>query len=170
MRIALSLIIWIVLVGGLGLYVHHRDTKAMASGPTVEIRTAKGSYTLEITTTFNIEPDPFALQTDDQGQPAALLVRMAGQEILRRTERLEAGTPLRLEPLSGLVEGTNEIYLEASPPLEQTDKSQAVRVRIISDGQPLSERTFWSLPGGKVADTWRFTLGGEKGKEGGHDH
>jgi hypothetical protein len=72
---------------------------------------------------------------------------------------LEAITPLRIEPLLGLVEGTNEIYLEASPPIEQVGKSQAVRVQILRDGQTVAEQTFWSAPGGKVADTLRFELG-----------
>jgi hypothetical protein len=61
--------------------------------------------------------------------------------------------------LLGLVEGTNEIYLEASPPIEQVGKSQAVRVQILRDGQTVAEQTFWSAPGGKVADTLRFELG-----------
>lgn len=159
MRIALAVLIWLMFVGGLGLYTHYRDIAAQALRPSVEIQTAEGSYAMQITTTFAVEPDPFALQTDELGEQPALVVRLGEREILKRTDRLEAATPIRVEPLLGLVEGTNEIYLEANPPLEQVGKSQAVRVQIMRDGQTVAEQTFWSAPGGKVADTMRFDLG-----------
>lgn len=159
MRIALAVLIWLVFVGGLGLYTHHRDATVLVSGPGVEIQAAEGNYALEITTTFTVEPDPFALQTDELREQPALVVRLGEREILKRTDRVEAVTPIRLEPLLGLVEGTNEIYLEASPPLEQAGNSQAVRVQILRNGQSVAEQTFWSAPGGKVADTMRFELG-----------
>ena len=170
MRIALALLIWIVFVGGLGFYMHHRDVSALTSRPDVETQAAKGHYAMEITTTFAVEPDPFALKLDSEEKQPALLVRLVDQEILRVNDRLEAGTPIRLEPLSGLVEGLNEIYLEASPPLEQTGKSHAVRVKILRDGQTVAEETFWSQPGGKVADTMGFELLASQAMESDHGH
>lgn len=165
MRLALAVLIWLMFVGGLGLYTHYRDATVRASRPMVEIQTAEGDYAIEITTTFAVEPDPFAIQTDELGQQPALVVRLGQREILKITDRLEAATPIRVEPLLGLVEGTNEIYLEASPPLEQVGKSQAVRVQILRDGQTIANQTFWSSPGGKVADTMRFELAIAKEEE-----
>ena len=170
MRIGLVAVIWVVLIGGMIVYLHHRDIPDLAAGTAIELRTAEGNYVLEIITTFAVEPDPFALQVDQSEKPTALVVRLGGREILRRTDRLEAGTPIRVEPIVGVVEGTNEIYLEASPPLEQSAKSHAVRVRVLRDGRPVAEETFWSLPGGKVADIFRFVLVARQKKEDDHGH
>ena len=158
MRITLALIIWLSFVGGLAFYMQHRDAAALRSKPQVDMQIVEGSYALEITTTFAAEPDPFALRREGEEELAALLVRLGNKEILRINDRLEAGTPIRLEPMLGLVEGTNEIYLEASPPLEEAGKSHAIRVHVQRDGQSIADQTFWSSPGGKVANTMRFEL------------
>ena len=164
MRITLSLFVWLVFVGGLVLYMQTRGVTLQATGPGVEIQAAEGNYGLEITTTFTVEPDPFGLQTDEGEEQPALVVKLGEREILRKTDILEAGIPLRVEPLQGLVEGTNEIYLEASPPLEQIDKSNGVRVQVFQGGQSIAEHTFWSVSGQKVADTMRFTLAPSQNK------
>ena len=169
MRLTLAVLIWLVFVGGLGIYTHYRDATVRAARPIVEIQTVEGNYAIEITTTFAVEPDPFAVQTDELGQQPALVVRLGQREILKITDRLAAGTPIRIEPLLGLVEGTNETYLEASSRLEQVGESQAVRVQILRDGQTIAEQTFWSLPGGKVAETMRFELAIAKEAEEDHD-
>jgi hypothetical protein len=147
-----------------------RDSGAVASRPQVELQAAQGHYALEITTTFAVEPDPFALQTEGGEQKPALLVRLADKEILRVTERLESGVPIGVEPLTELTEGTNEIYLEASAPLEQAGKSHAVRVRVLRDGQTVAERSFWSGSDGRVADTMRFVAAIPRDKDEGHGH
>ncbi|UCG14042.1 MAG: hypothetical protein JSU72_06110 [Deltaproteobacteria bacterium] len=165
MRIMLAGLIWIVFVGGLALYTHRQGVTPVATETPGELRMAEGQYELEITTTFTVEPDPFALQSDEGEKPAGLLVRLGDREVLRKTDRLEAGIPIRVAPLFGLVEGTNEIYLEASPPLDHIGKINGVRVQIQRDGQAIVEQTFWSLPGGKVADTLRFSLAAVNQKE-----
>lgn len=157
-RTVLSLLFWIVFVGGLAFYMQHRAANVPASNPVVAVARAEGHFTLEITPTFAVEPDPFALVVDDATAPPALLVRLGAQEILRVTDRLEAGASLRLEPVTGLAAGINEIYLEASPPVDEIAKSYAVRMRLLRGGLMLADKTFWSSSGEKVSDILRFDL------------
>lgn len=170
MRIIVAVLIWICFVGGVGLYIHHRSRAAVTSAGPVEMETAEGNYALEITSTFIVEPDPFAIQSNDQEKPSALLVRLGDLEIIRITDRMEAGTPIRVEPLRGLVIGDNEIYVEANPPLNQAGRSHALRMQVLKNGQAWKEKTFWSTPGGKVADTLRLILIPSQTKEDPHAH
>lgn len=170
MRIIIAALICVAFIGGLSFYMNSRADSAAA--PTVAYRAeaAEKSYALEITPTFAVEPDPFALQTEGGDLPPALLVRLGEKEILRETETLAAGLPIRVDPLEGLVVGINEIWFTASPPLTASGQSQAIRLRVFEENQAIASQTFWSEPGGTVAGTLRFTIEEEAEKEGGHDH
>lgn len=169
MRPLIAVLIWVVLVGGLLLYVRSRD--AVDTAPSFRLVPAQGTYSVEITTTFTAEPDPFALRVEDEEKPSALSLKLNGKEVLRLTDRVDAGSPIRVEPLRGLVEGSNELYLEANPPAGEAGRSHAVRVRVLRDGIPLSDRSFWSGQGSKIATTLRVNLtpGGQQ-EEDGHAH
>ncbi len=167
MRPVLAILIWVVLVGGLTAHMHARQK----SNPAVshEVHEATGVLTLEVTPTFDMEPDPFALQTDTQSAAPALLLRVNGKEVLRRTERVERGMPIRVEPVPALIQGHNEIYLEANPPLEQADRSMAVRVRVFRDGQPVADQSVWSDAGSRIATAFPVEIAHEKAPEA-HPH
>lgn len=145
MRVLLALAVWIVTLGGVGLFVRSYQP----AGPAVALaarRPAAGVYALELTTSFSAQRDPFTLAPEDSDtQPPAVLVKLAGQELLRRTEDLPAGQAV-VVPAPGLVVGENEFYLEARPPIDQSHQAHALRVRILRDGQPVAEKTFWSQP------------------------
>jgi hypothetical protein len=170
LRFGLIIAVWIVIVGGLGAYMHQRDQSGAAPMVAVDIEQAEDTYALIITTTFAVEPDPFAIQVDDKDKPPALLARLGNQEILKITDRLEAGTPMEINPLSGLSTGENELYLEANPPVGSTATSNAVKVQILHDGQPMSEKIFWSDPGSKVAGTFHFSISESEKEKESHDH
>ena len=85
-------------------------------------------------------------------------MRFNGQELLRVTERVSAGDPLRIDPLPGAVVGRNELFLEAAPPIEQGNRAHAVRVRILRDGVTFAEKTFWSEPGSQLLADFSFTI------------
>ena len=105
---------------------------------------------MDITTTFDIEPDPFAVRTDD-APPAALVLRFAQRDLLRVTDRLSAGQAVRVDEVPGVTVGPNEFFLEATPPLSAGGSAHAVRVRVLRDGVVVDERTFWSEPGLSIA-------------------
>jgi len=166
-RIAAVLLLWIAVFGGLALYMKRLETKRPAPAPEPPRIESPAVYALEVTTTFNVEPDPFALRTDDSGKPAALLVRIAEREIMRVAE-VQAGIPVRAEPVAGIIQGMNEFFVEANMPLDTTGKSVALRMRLIGDGLPVAEQTFWSEGESRIAGTFRVGL--DKDKEGNKFH
>lgn len=168
MRMVWALMIWIVFIGGLLFFVRHREGVSEREAVVFEPQRAAGSYVLTVTTTFAAEPDPFALAGESENPPAALIVRMGPRTLLRATERLEAGVPVAVPMNDAIVQGTNEIYLEAYPPLAD-GRSRAVRIQLAKDGLPVAEWTFWSELGGTIAETLRFEIGRD-GEEHGHAH
>ena len=112
MRPALAVLIWVILIGGLSAYMHYRE----GSQPLVAYRfhEAEGVYSLEVVATFAMEPDPFALAVGDS-QPAALLIRLNGKEVVRQTDRLEPGLPLQVPRVAGMVEGRERILPRSQP-------------------------------------------------------
>lgn len=168
MRPILVAVIWLVLVGGLLAYVQTRDTGKAADD--YHLHQATGGFRLEATTTFDVEPDPFALTTNADEQPAAFLLKVNGAEAVRLTERLKGGAPIVVEPVPGLVEGKNELFVEAVPPLDQAGRSQAIRVRLLCDGHPIADHTLWSEPGSKIATAFPVFIENAPSPERRHDH
>jgi hypothetical protein len=147
--------------------MHYRE--AGQAAVTYRFHEATGVFSLEVVTTFAVEPDPFAL-TVAGNQPSALLVRVNGKDVIRKTDRLEPGAPLRVESVAGIVDGKNEFYLEANPPVASTAQYNAVRMRVLRDGQVLGERSSWSESGARIADTFALAVAAEPRKEHAHDH
>lgn len=155
MRIFAAIFINIILIGGLALYMNHRDNKAPAEKTPTQTTISQGIFALEITPGFAPAPDPFALETD---KPALLLVKTGSREILRKTESVEAGKPFRVENIAGLAVGHNELYIQASPPSEN-NAHHALRVRVLENESPIADTTFWAPPGMGISDTLYFSIG-----------
>ena len=168
MRIVWALLIWGVFTGGLTFYMQQRDTVAGTQPAAITLEKAPGRYFLNITTTFAAEPDPFALTTGDE-PPAALLVRLGSNIVMSKADGIKPGIPMQVALADGLTVGSNEIFVQASPPLRAESGAQAVRVQILKDDIVLKEQTFWAAPGENVAESMRFDIEVEKGGDG-HDH
>lgn len=162
MRPALAVVIWIVLIGGLTVYMQSREQASVEAAHDWDY--SGGAVSLRVTTTFDIEPDPFALRTEGH-EAAALLVRLNGKEVLKRTDRVKAGVPLKVDDLPGVLAGRNEFYLEANPPLERANMSYAVRVQVLRDNATIADTSLWSEPGSRIADTFSVTVTGTEGEE-----
>ncbi len=167
LRILMALAVWALLMGGVGLYMERREMTGTA--PEYIRPEAPGVYALEVTTSFVVEPDPFAVQLDESQAPAALVLRMGKQELIRRAEKLEAGEGVKVERVEGLVVGRNEFFIEANPPTEQIQRAHAVRVRITRDGAPVADRTFWTEPGAKLAAAFELEIVAGEGKNVEHE-
>jgi hypothetical protein len=154
MRPLAAILVWVIVLGGVALFMHAR--KDLAANGTASERAAEGHFAVDVTVSFSAEADPFALDASDESGGLALLLRVNGQDVLRRSDRITAGEPLRIEPVPGIVIGENEFYLEANPPLDQAGREHAIRVRVLHDGQPIAEQTFWSSPGARVANAFRI--------------
>jgi hypothetical protein len=156
MRIFATIFIWIIFIGGLTLYMKHRGSVDYSNDIFHERKPVEKVYALELTPSFNLEPDPFALSMNNSHKSIALLVRLGENEILKVDDPVAGSETFLVEPLDGLVVGKNEIYVEANPPLNNL--SNALRIRIIENGQSLAEKTIWSPPGNKVSGSFYFTL------------
>lgn len=168
MRFILTALIWLLILGGLSLYIFQRDrrTQVPVQAPIMH-EVAGQNFILEITPTFSPEPDPFALQTEDADSPS-LVVRTSQQELYRAGADLERGVPVQVQPVHGLVEGRNELYVQGTPPLSEAHRDHAVRVRLLEDNRVVADETLWGYGGAGVAGTISFTLTPKV--EDAHDH
>jgi len=168
MRVAAALVLWVVVLGGLDLYMARFDrSPSVTTSASRQLRTG-ATYSMELTTTFGVEPDPFALNTDASREPATLIVRLGSYEILRETQRVEAGAPFLVSPIQGMTPGLNEFFVEANMSLESSGRSFALRLRLMRDGLPVAEKTFWSEGQNKITGTFQVDI--EEDKQDGESH
>jgi hypothetical protein len=163
MRLVLAALVWVLFVGGTWLYTQQRESSAAPQEFTrVE---AAGIYALELTATFPVEADAFTLNK------TALTLSLNGKMVLKRTENLGAGERVKVDKVDGIKIGENEFFLEANPPDEILQRSNAVRLRVLRDGVPIADETRWSEPGTKLAVTFRLKIAdAEKKVEHEHAH
>ena len=167
MRFIYVFLIWFVLLGGMKWFLKARSSHAVLVIP--ERVMATGQYRLEVTTTFAVAPDPFALVIDANVPPAALVVSLQGQEILKVTDRLEAGKAILVEPVPGLKEGRNEFFVKAHPPKAHHGQSHALRLRLLRDDVVVGEHSVWSIPPAPLVGAVVFDAGAESA-ENEHEH
>jgi hypothetical protein len=157
MRPLLAIVLSVGILGGLALYMRFRDVgRPLPRGESP--REVGGEFRLEIATTAPLEVDPFAPSSGEGEGPAALVVRFNGQSVLH-AERVAADEPVIVERLPGVVEGVNEVFVEAHPSLDGPAAVFAVRVRVFQESRPVAETTFWSEPRGVAGGTLRFDAG-----------
>ncbi len=168
MRFLLCLTIWIVIVGGLWLYTWQRDmarAKVIMTQP--EIHYVERDFSLEVTSTFSAEPDPFSLQLDNTPS-SPLEISVNGVPLRIDTDVLRRGEVLKIEKVGNLLMGSNELYLKASPPLAESDRDHAIRIRLLQAEDILLDRTIWSKEGSLVSGSVNFKLEDTAGDA--HDH
>jgi hypothetical protein len=149
-------------------YMLQRGSVARTPADQIVMERAQGVYTLVVTTTFAAQPDPFALTAGGEA-PAALQIRMGPRVLLHKTNDIMPGRPMRVAIDEGLVKGTNEIFIEASPPLDSADRAQAVRLQLLRDELTVAQDTFWADPGENISKTFRFDIE-KRHKDTEHDH
>ena len=159
MRIVLAILTWVLFVGGLALYMTTRQVEPLPQQEVLQSTMAGEELALELTADFPLEPDPFGLWSGDSPETAALTVRTPRREVFRVSHPVDANRTLRLEPIPDLVEGTNELYLEASPPLEVAGQPLSLTVRLLRHGNPATEQVLRAPDGGRIAGTFRFRVG-----------
>lgn len=168
MRFLLVLILWFVFIGGLKLYTWQRDavTRQPVASP-IQTEQLRGDWAIELTPTFSAEEDPFALQTEEKG-PAPIEVRLNASSIALGAVNVARGDSLRIGNLGELQAGQNEIFIKASPPLNESGLNHGIRVRMLEGEAVLADETIWSNRGSLVAGSVAFTL--KSDEEGSHDH
>jgi hypothetical protein len=165
-RILAALLLWAFVLGGLDLYMRRFEASprvvASASSQEKPRTQLQAIYSMELTTTFGVEPDLFALNANTSEEPATLVVRLGDHEILKETRKVAAGVPIRVAPVPGIDRGLNEFFVEAGMSTESSGKSFALRLRLMRDGLQIAEKTFWSEGENKIAGTFQVNI--EEGK------
>jgi hypothetical protein len=118
---------------------------------------ADQQYSLEITPTFSVEEDPFALNTAES-ESEQLEMTLNGNRISSGIQ-LERGQPQKIQNLKGVVDGHNEIYIKASPPVSQHTINHGIRIRLFENGNSIVDHTVWSSQGSLVSGTISFKTG-----------
>jgi hypothetical protein len=158
MRIFVAVIVWVIFIGGLSLYMKHRGFVDYSTNNLYEFQQVEQVYALEVTPSFILESDPFALAMDIHNSSPALLIRLGEHELFNIGAPLTTTETFKVEPLHNLIVGQNEIYVEATPPTNHFSTYNALRIRVLKNGYPFVEKTLWSPPGAKVAGTFQFNL------------
>ena len=169
MRFLLCIFIWIFFVGGLWAYTWQRDA-GLPKGPAkvAPLETLTSDYVLEITPSFSIEKDPFALAVDDGANASGLDIRLNGTPLLVDTDRMSRGKVIQVTKGLVLTAGFNEFYVNAVPPISEAHLDHGLRIRLLENGAPVVDRTLWSSQGAVVAGSVSFHLTVQKEDDHGH--
>ena len=159
MRLLLSVLIWIFFVGGLWFYINQRDLmQSNASyNPKQMIRQADKHVTLLLTPTFSAEKDPFALTFDNQ-ESQGIIVRVNGERVDTKSLSLKSGVPVQISELNNILAGRNELYMEVSPPVQDSHIAQAIRVELSDEKRILLDETIWSKGGALLTGSFLFEI------------
>lgn len=143
MRPMLAVLISATILGSVWLYLRSesRRTITPAMSP---LQVAAGQFDLDITLSFDAGPDRFAL---DAAQTPSLIVEHLGEAILKRTDMISAGTPVRVEAVPQIQPGKNSFFVRCTPSESETPVARALRIRVWRDGTPVADSTLWSAPG-----------------------
>jgi len=167
MRFLLVALLWLIIIGGLRMYFTEHQGNAVVPSVSSAPTPASGGYRLALTPTFSVEPDPFALQTDSN-KDTGVIIRINGQPLNLGDRTLREGKVLLLEGLSGVNQGNNDIFVQASPPVAESGRSQGLRVQLFVDETALLDTTLWSAEGALVSGTVPFAV--PMSKEAAHAH
>ncbi len=154
-RLVAVILIWVVLVGGLSLFVNRERNEAAAVY--VPPKQAASDYWLEVTPTFSVTSDPFALQVGDESS-GGLVIWLQNREVLRIHDDLQEGLPIEVKPLEGLVVGENEFFIKAQPAEADIANANALRLRLFHGTDLLLVETFWSEPSNPIIATTRIRI------------
>src|SRR5215207_2895068 len=110
MRPLLVAVLALAIFGALAAYERFVDTLPERTHAAEEAPPAPGQFSLELTLSFDAAKDDFALENEP-----AVVVRMAGRDLIRADEPVTAGEPLSADELAGIVQGRNAFFLRAVP-------------------------------------------------------
>lgn len=168
MRFFLCTLIWIIIVGGLWMYTWHRDA-GRPDGPSEvkAVERIEGSYLLEITPTFSIEKDPFALQSDTR-VTASLELRLNGRPLGVPAVEMSRGKVIQIQDLPDMQAGFNEFYISAAPPIMENMMDHGLRIKLSEGDTVIIDKTLWGSRGARVSGAVNFKLASKEEKP--HEH
>ncbi len=168
LRLVLAAVFSLAVLGtvkGYMLFLH--SLPAVASHRLSAASAARGHFRVDVTLSFTARADAFSVE------PMSLALSLqGGQRLLELTEPIQAGRVVTIDPVEGITEGLNELFIEigtaadedvgaspegadgfgAGPVLAANGAAvaRAVRVRVLRDDVVIAEETVWSDPGEPV--------------------
>lgn len=165
MRPIIALVIAVAIIVGVQGYIS--ATANMGGTPTtVSYTEAEGDFVVELLLTFDAGPDAFALEADNA---PSVVLSLAGKELLRRSEVVNAGETIVLEA-AGIVEGTNEFLLVSSPVEDDPNAVRAARIRVLRNDDLVVEKWIASEPGLAAEGTVMLDIPPAGESKDDHDH
>ncbi|ADD68905.1 conserved hypothetical protein [Denitrovibrio acetiphilus DSM 12809] len=151
MRFVLTIAVWAVILSAVGFLFSARSDIDRVQ----EVNGSTNTYpvTFELTTTFSVEEDPFALQIDDTASP--FILTLDGEVILSKKQGIKDREMFITEKYE-LKPGRHELFIKANP--SDTSLNNAVHIRVLQNGNPINENTYWFTPGQTVNAAHSFTL------------
>lgn len=146
MRPLLALMIAVGILGGLRWYMGTRQIVVQQAVPPIQL-SGEATYSLRLILSFRAEPDAF---TTAAGEAHSVIIKLAGQTIFSTADPVEPGKTLVVDPVSNIVIGKNEFWIEAHCNDQQLSIARAARIRVLNDGHLTTEQTLWSEPGTPV--------------------
>lgn len=166
MRPLLALVIACCVIGGLAFYFETIQTDPIPIDFDEPVETVAGVFFIELTLTFDAGPDAFAFEVDSA---PSILVLFKGEEILKQTEPVAAGTPIVVKPIEGIEPGLNEFFVEVSAQDQISIVTRAVRLRAFRDDNLIAEQSLWSEPGEPIQGTMTLDVEGDPNRESADD-
>ncbi len=159
MRFLLTLAVWAVTAAVVLTFFVFRNN---SSGSVEDVKNIlpERDISIEITTTFSTEKDPFALNISDDKQKA-FTVSLDGKAVYEADTGIEKGEPLILKAVK-LSDGQHEVMVTSAPVSGAGDN--AVRIRAVMDGVVLNDNTDWFTDGQEIVSVIRFDTGKTDGK------
>jgi len=154
-RFILTAAVWVVILSLVTFLFSVRGTTA--SVETAAQDQHKYSVSFEITPTFSVKEDPFALDIGDGSGVFSIILN--GETVLSRSEGISDRVTFSAGSFT-LERGKHEIFIRANP--AASEKSNAVRLKILVSGNPVSDKTYWFPPGQAINASHIFTLEGEE--------
>lgn len=160
MRFILTGAVWLVILTVVFMLFSVRNPENTAHQ--IETERNKTAVSFEITTTFSVEKDPFAL--DIGGEVSAFTLVLDGETIFSAEEGVNDRVPfITIE--TEVPYGQHELFVKANP--SEGGISQAVRIKVLNHGNILNEETYWFQSGQTVNASHIFNL---EEKEENHDN
>jgi len=146
MRPLLALMITVGILSGLRWYMGTRQIVVQEAIQPIQL-SGQPTYSLSLILSFRAEPDAF---TAAAGGAHSVIVKLAGQTIFSTTDPVEPGQTLVVDPVSNIVVGKNEFWIEALSNDQLLSVARAARIRVLNHGHLVIEQTLWSEPGTPV--------------------
>jgi hypothetical protein len=135
-------VLWLVvlaLVAGYASFIASMPQLTVVSEFPLEVN---DTFTVEITSTVNLEADAFALDPT-----ASLNISLAGKSIFTREGFLTCDEPIIVKEITGFVVGKNILFVRATPSGNTKQLSQALRISVFQGENRIAEQTLWAKAG-----------------------